>query len=171
MVVTISTAFIGLVAIQIYWINNSILLRQQQFEHNVQLALNDVAAELDRDAYFVDSYPVSPDARLKLSREGDELHLDFDTGDNHDELQFDSDISVEKRDSILYSQWGEYGRETGKILEQSGFMEELLEGSVDIDIFRDLREIQPEFLDSLIKRGLYSHGISARYFFGVFNRY
>lgn len=171
LVVTISTAFIGLVAIQIYWINNSILLRQQEFEHNVQLALVEVASELDRDAYFVDAFPVAPDARLKLSRDGDELHMDFDTGENHDQLDLDSNLSHGGRDSILYKQWGSYGVETGKILEQSGFMDDLLEGAVDIDIFRDLRELRPAFLDSLIKRQLHSHGISAKYFFGVFNRY
>ncbi len=54
LVVGISAAFAGLIAIQYYWISNSILLREQEFDTNVHYALAAVAEVLDRDDFFID---------------------------------------------------------------------------------------------------------------------
>jgi len=81
------------------------------------------------------------------------------------------DIAAQ-RDSILQKRMGErYGLETGQILEQSGFMDDLLEGSVSIDIFRKMEALEPSFVDSLVKHSLANQGVSAKYIYAVFNRY
>lgn len=48
LIVSISLAMIGLIAIQIYWINNAVVLREGQFRQNVHDAMLDVAEHLER---------------------------------------------------------------------------------------------------------------------------
>ncbi len=43
-----SLALLGLIAIQIYWINNAILLGEQRFEQNVNEALNNVVSKMEK---------------------------------------------------------------------------------------------------------------------------
>jgi len=47
-VIVMSIALLGLVAIQIYWINNAVTLRQQEFEAAVNEALNDVVYQYEK---------------------------------------------------------------------------------------------------------------------------
>lgn len=49
LIVLISASLIGLIAIQIYWINNSIALRDTQFRRNVKIALAEVNNVLERE--------------------------------------------------------------------------------------------------------------------------
>ncbi len=44
----ISTSLIGLVAIQLYWINSAIELKEQEFQNNVYTALQNVVSKLER---------------------------------------------------------------------------------------------------------------------------
>ena len=48
LIVVISAAMLGLIAIQIYWINNSIKLRDAQFRYNVRAAMANVRDNLQR---------------------------------------------------------------------------------------------------------------------------
>jgi two-component system phosphate regulon sensor histidine kinase PhoR len=43
-----SLALVGLIAIQVYWINNAIILGKQRFEQNVNEALNNVVARMEK---------------------------------------------------------------------------------------------------------------------------
>jgi len=49
LIVLISFSLIGLIAIQIYWIQNSVALRDTQFRSSVQIALKEVNNALERD--------------------------------------------------------------------------------------------------------------------------
>ncbi len=181
LVVLISSAFIGLVAIQVYWVNNSILLREQEFNHKVTQALEDVADILDQGSYYVDDPVANSDALLRLANENQHLSMGFKNEQDSIERVIREHLSgaeeslhpdiAAKRDSILQSEWGTYGLETGQILEQSGFMDDLLEGSVSIDIFRKMQALEPNFVDSLVKHSLTNQGVSAKYNYGIFNRY
>jgi len=181
LVVLISSAFIGLVAIQVYWVNNSILLREQEFNHKVTQALEDVADILDQGSYYVEDPITNNDALLRLANENQHLNMDFEDDQDSIDLVIQEHFSgaeeslhpdiAAQRDSILQSEWGTYGLETGQILEQSGFMDDLLEGSVSIDIFRKMEALEPSFVDSLVKHSLANQGVSAKYIYAVFNRY
>lgn len=54
LVVLIGAALVGLIAIQVYWVNNSVLLRQQEFDLDVEASLQSVADEITRGMYFMD---------------------------------------------------------------------------------------------------------------------
>ncbi|MCH2197399.1 MAG: HAMP domain-containing histidine kinase [Flavobacteriales bacterium] len=174
LVVLISTAFIGLVAIQIYWVNNSILLREQEFNVNVLKALEKVADHLNAESYYVHDPRVDGDQSLRITSGDDALELEFDSkliGDSVSIEGIHSDELPNMTDSALYSAWGDYGLETSEILDQSGIMEDIIGGAVSRDIFRDLRPIDPAFLDSLIDHELEDSNVKAKFVFGVFNRY
>ena len=48
LLIAVSTlAVIGLIAIQVYWVNNTFTLREQDFESNVSKALAEVSAMLE----------------------------------------------------------------------------------------------------------------------------
>lgn len=48
LVVTVSLALLGMVGVQVYWINNAFSLQQEEFERNVNDALSAVVKELER---------------------------------------------------------------------------------------------------------------------------
>lgn len=48
--VFVSVALIGLIGIQIYWINNAISLKAEDFDRGVNDALNNVANKLEKTA-------------------------------------------------------------------------------------------------------------------------
>ena len=49
LVVVISIALIGLIGIQLYWINNAVALKEDEFQKKVNTALNDVVKTLERN--------------------------------------------------------------------------------------------------------------------------
>ncbi len=48
LIVAISAALLGLISVQIYWVNNAVTLRENQFEQDVMTALNNVVHQLER---------------------------------------------------------------------------------------------------------------------------
>ena len=174
LVLFISVAFIGLVAIQVYWVNNSILLREQDFKFDVEKALVSIADKLDDESYYIDDLSYDKDQRLRISGGDATLELTFDeenTGIIEDIPADARVVAPDDRDSVLYEEWGDYGLETSEILEQSGILDDVIGGNVSIDIYRDMQPLTPAIIDSLVKRELKSNGIKARYVFGVFNKY
>ncbi|MCB0761699.1 MAG: hypothetical protein KDC12_09260, partial [Flavobacteriales bacterium] len=194
LVILMTSAFVGLVAIQIYWINNSILLRQQEFDYNVSRAMNKVVQILEKQEYLAQINPETKSSSVKLrsSREADKgLVLEFDKEEGRDTLRLPTNSSPEAlaqparlrptqqeeelkmhSDSMLFSEWGEYGLEQSEILEQSGFLEDILEGVVTIDIYKSVTErVNLLELDSLVQNELLRQGIKAKYKIGVFNRF
>ena len=165
----ITTAFVGLIVIQIYWINNSILLLQQDFNSNVRKAMDAVVRKLERDAAEQSTSFVAIDPSMSLSKEEDGLRVDI-AEDQQTKSQERASLEGSP-DSILFEAWGEYGLETSEILEQSGFMTDLLDGLVSIDIYRDVSQISPMYLDTLIQQELQRRGVDAKHQFAVFNQF
>ncbi|MDP4953207.1 MAG: hypothetical protein NWQ53_06150 [Flavobacteriales bacterium] len=174
LVVMITTAFVGLIVIQIYWINNSILLRQQEFNSNIRKSMDAVVRKLERDAALQTGGFVASGPGLSIDLDKDSLTLKLATPSEENERKLGlpkKAASGESSDSLLAEALGDYGIETSEILEQSGFMSDLLDGLVSIDIYRDVTEISPLYLDTLITHELRQRGVNAKHHFGVFNKY
>lgn len=205
LIILITTAFIGLIAIQIYWINNSIILQEQEFNYRVNRALNNVVIKLERDEYLSGLNDDNEAAALRVSRDDnseegallynfgpgelsklDSITIEYEEADSVMPLDGMEEIVTESfaapqaefvevsdaQDSLLYSEWGEYGLEQSEILKQSGFMDDLIEGGLTLDIFKSISErIDPESLDSLVRAELTNKGVTASYHLGVFNRF
>jgi two-component system, OmpR family, phosphate regulon sensor histidine kinase PhoR len=183
--VLITTAFLGLIAIQIYWINNSILLRQQEFNSNVKSVLEKVVGRLEKEAYLHMVQESSNNPGLSLSMDKDELLISFRDG-----VAFGADslrvsihpdtlealIGAEGKQNSLNNKKASsaidsYDKQTTEILEQSGLMSDLLDGLVSIDVYQDVKNLEPGYLDSLLNSELKEKGIKASFYFGVFNRF
>lgn len=73
LVALISAAFVGLVAIQVYWINNSILLREQEFSIQVVRAMREVADSVKAHGYYVNYKDVMGGKPMILQPESEPL--------------------------------------------------------------------------------------------------
>lgn len=183
--VLITTAFLGLIAIQIYWINNSILLRQQEFNSNVNSALEQVVDRLEREAYLHMVRESSNNPGLSLSMDKDELLISFRDGvaigtdsmrvsihpDTLEALMEAGEAAGLRNNDDVSSALESYDKQTSEILEQSGLMSDLLDGLVSIDVYQDVKNLEPGYLDSLINAALGDEGVKATYYFGVFNKF
>lgn len=157
-------------AIQIYWVNNTFLLREQDFAASVTKALMHVSEviekkenkqlEAERARKPSISISGSQDSSLVLSYGKRDVNII-----NGQQLEV-------SRDSVFYSQLGESGIDQSEILSQSGLLDDIMGGMLELDIYRTIDErIDTVFLDSLIKSELENHGIKAKYFVGVFNKF
>lgn len=70
LITSISIAIIGLIAVQIYWINSAITLKQEEFVRNANLALHNVVDKLEKDEAL---------SRLRSHKEGKFLFFDEDS--------------------------------------------------------------------------------------------
>jgi len=84
----------------------------------------------------------------------------------------DLDEAQHNQDSLLFSKWGEYGSQHNEILEQDGFLEDILDGTMSIDIVTSIEERVDELiLDSLIRHELEARGVKAKFRYGIFNKF
>lgn len=200
--ILITTAFVGLIVIQIYWVNNSILLRQQEFEFNVNQAMQSVSHKLEKLEYYRQASAKASGGVLKVSLDdtSDDKKLLYDFGGEGriDTIRVDAvkdakprpvpvdvppgaeplvtldgiDDAQHDQDSLLFSEWGEYGSQHSEILEQAGFLEDILGGTMSLDIVTGIEERVDELiLDSLIHHELEARGVKAKFRHGVFNKY
>jgi two-component system, OmpR family, phosphate regulon sensor histidine kinase PhoR len=171
LLVALSTiAILGLAALQVYWVNNTFLLREQDFSSNVTKALNEVSLilekreakqlELDRAKRSAISVSSSRDSSLVLSYGKKDVNV---IHGNHLEVS---------RDSVFYSQLGESGIDQSEILEQSGLLDDIIGGMLELDISKTIAErVDSALLDSLITSELEKRGIKTCFVYGVFNKF
>lgn len=190
LIVLITLAFIGLIAIQVYWINNSILLRENEFRYKVNVALEKVEKRLERNFYYENGASKQQRLRMMLrnSEPGQSLSYQFDGELPDESRRYDINIEEEKsidslenlsgkkrelkriQDSLLYEQWGEYGLNQSDILEQSGLLEDVLSGNASLDILPSIEDrIELQLVDSLLREELRDKSVSAKFKFGVFD--
>jgi len=189
----ITSALIGLVVIQIYWIDNAVTLKEEDFKRNVRSALFSVSNKLEKiDATY----------RIKAHKKGQQLFNQrmnmLNTASQH---QSDSTAVFEK-DGVTYqvsekqsengqvyqksiqsvSKNGQVGFElsiqgNGQVLmsndgsnnSQSSVLNEMLEDLAG-SRYRPINErLNKSVLDSLLKLELLNRDIKAKYQYGVFD--
>ena len=199
--ILITSAFVGLIVIQIYWVNNSILLRQQEFEFNVNQAMQAVSHKLEKleshrkassKAGGISSVSLdnNSDAKKILYNFGDDRGIETIKGDPAKDgvlvpVPIDKNVHSDRlatiesideaqhqQDSLLFSEWGEYGSPHSEIMEQAGFLEDILDGTMSVDIVAGIEErVDVLILDSLIRHELEARGVKAKFYHGIFNKF
>lgn len=187
----ITTALIGLVVIQLYWIDNAVTLKEEQFKRDVRAALFSVTNKLEK---------IEALDRIKAHKEGQELfnqRMNQFKKDNQETGNFDSTAIINK-DGVTYkvtekksedgstyqksvqsvSENGQFGFEvsvqSGQPILQNGkqanMMNEMLQNLFESNRFRTIKErVNLRVLDSLISLELMNRGIKAKYQKGIFD--
>ncbi len=164
LVIAISAAFAGLVAIQFYWVNNSVLLREQEFDTNVQYAMMAVAEVIEREDFYIDGpAPQLLDDAEVARRVGSTYNLEESLGIQPDERTRDqvSSFRPELRPTD--------NSPDGTVREQP--KREVQPTQKDVDEPYRSKEVTLFALDSLLNEEFKRNKVRARFFYGVFNRY
>ena len=181
----ITSALIGLVVIQIYWIDNAVTLKEEEFKRNVRSALFSVSDRLEKiDAAY----------RIEMRKKGQQLfHQKMDILNNSVHKGSDSSTTFEQ-DGIIYkvnekesedgqlyqksiqsvSPNGQVGFQlsiqgSGPVLFSNGGQNNILDNFIG-SRYRTIKEkLDKNSLDSLLKSELLNRGIKAKYQYGVFD--
>lgn len=163
-------AVLGLMAIQIYWVNNTFLLREQDLAATSTRILNQVVDALEnKESQLLQEEMVSqPSLSISAARDS---NIVLRNGKQDFNILKSQDFEV-SRDSVFYSKMGESGRSQGEILQQSGLLDDIFGGVLRVDIYRSIAErVDTLELDSLIRNALLQEGIKAQYSFGIYNKF
>ena len=181
----ITSALIGLVVIQIYWIDNAVTLKEEEFKRNVRSALFSVSNKLEKiDATY--RIKTNKQGQQQFNQQLDKLNASMHNNDS---------AAVFQKDGVTYKV-NEKQTENGQVYQKSiqtvspngqvGFelsiqgqgsvngnqpsvFNELLEGLVG-NRYRTIKErLDKDILDSLLKSELLNRGIKAKYQYGVFD--
>ena len=191
-------ALIGLIATQLYWINNAFTLNQQHFSLSVTEALNNVVYKLEKQ-----STAAKIKRRLNLRKHGMRwmMHSDSSKSDSassvkiYEELTTDSaGIVVSKtrkktmlHDSSIVSGIGVNINSAADepftithldssddrfnwMLKQSDMVSDIFDELVSINIYKGYNDkVDTLLIDSLLKSALLFKGIKADYNYGIYN--
>ncbi len=169
-----------MVALQLYWIRNSMNLREAEFKHEINSVLDDVVLELEKKENLdkIGMGETSEPFLIELeSKEENGLEIAFkntiqDLVVQSEVIGFsENDIDPDlKTDSLLQDGMGKFGKEQSEILKQTEILEDILGGKVTVQIGRGIDDrVDLEIIDSLIKAGLKERVITTSYVFGVFD--
>jgi two-component system phosphate regulon sensor histidine kinase PhoR len=163
-------AVLGLIALQVYWVNNTFLLREQDFESNVTKALNKVSEKLEKEEIRFLQNSTSGSPSVRVSGNGNS-NLIISSSKKDVNLVKDATLD-ESRDSAFYNKLGSGGIEQSQILKQSGLLDDIMGGTLELDIIsKSINErIDTTKVDSLIKAELEYFGIKAPFELAVFNK-
>jgi two-component system, OmpR family, phosphate regulon sensor histidine kinase PhoR len=169
LLIAVSTfAIIGLIAIQVYWVNNTFTLREQDFASAVSKAMATVALKLEREELDLLSQQQTSAPSVNISS-GDDRTLILNYGVAGVDVVPAKD-STSKVDSLVSSELGTKGLDEG-ILSQSGILDDIMGGLFELEIYKSIAErIDTMRLDSMLQAELEMRGIKAKFYYGVFNK-
>jgi len=152
-------AITGLIAIQVYWVNNTYILREQDFASTVSKALHHVSAQLEKNELRNQAL-AGNDRSVSIRSEGDST-LIVDYGKQGQALLNDHTLKAEF-DSV---------NPNPDILTKSGILDDIMGGFIELDIYKSvLDRVDTQVLDSMLQAALMDRGIRATYVYGIFNR-
>jgi two-component system phosphate regulon sensor histidine kinase PhoR len=165
LLIAVSTvAVIGLIAIQVYWVNNTFTLREQDFASAVSKALNAVTLKLEKMELERLALKESTAPSVSISSQSDSTII-LDYGMNG--VNVLSGSAVESEDSNALQD----GIDQGRILSQSGILDGIMQGLFDLDIYKSVIDrIDTTRLDSMLRAELEQRGVKAAFVYGVFNK-
>ncbi|MGB0136477.1 MAG: sensor histidine kinase [Flavobacteriales bacterium] len=164
----ISLAFLGLIAVQVFWIREAIALRKQEFGENVTHALEEVVEYLEL------SDPLAENPGSGVLSDSDLPYFYTGAGEI-DSLLTVTVVETPDDFILLPSDTSGLMTETDptdqEILRQSGLLEDVLGGVVSLEVLVDIGDrVDPAVLDSALHAEMLNHGIKAEFAYGVFNR-
>ncbi len=181
----ITSALIGLVVIQLYWIDNAVTLKEEEFKRNVRSAIFSVSNKLEKiDAAY----------QVKVRQE-EQQFFNQKLNQLNSSIQSDVDSSATfQKDGVIY-QVNEKIAKNGNVYQQSiqsvspngkvGFqlsikgpgrytnqpsvLNEMLESLSKIGHRPMLERLNKNVIDSLLSFELLNRGIKAKFQYGVFD--
>ena len=191
-ILVITTALVGIVAIQVYWIKNAVNLKEQEFQQLVNRVLVDVSYQVEKDEAiaFLESHDLgktllnnSPRIVLKesmsvdtSSSDGKGLSLNIE---NSKEINTDTN-EVHERTKVSLSESGadvEESSENRVLLDLMKESQMMNRKDVFQQILMDFLHKGPHLnvmervdinrMEFLIKAGLSERGINAKFTFGI----
>ena len=181
----ITSALIGLVVIQLYWIDNAVTLKEEGFKRNVRSAIISVSNKLEKiDAAY----------QIKAHKEGEQLFNQKLNSFNSSIQHGNDSSSTFRKDGVTY-QVREKQSQNGQVYQQSvksvfpngqvGFqlsiqgqgntgaqpsvLNEMLENLARIGHRPMGERLDKNVIDSLLKFELLNRGIKAKFQYGVFD--
>mgnify|MGYP002713108485 CR=1 FL=1 len=173
-----SAALVGLVAIQLIWIDNAVTLKEEDFKRNVRGALFSVTGKLEK---------IEAIERMKAQKRQQQF---FNQPIKNNRIDFDS-TAIVKKDGVTYrvsEKTSKDGRVYQKSIQsvsnngqvgfelnihggsQTNMLDEMFNNVFENNRFRDITErINISMLDSLIELELKTRGIKATFQRGVFD--
>lgn len=164
MIAVSTLAIIGLVAIQVYWVNNTFTLREQDFGSAVSKALNEVSEQLEEEEMIRLSEATATAPSVNIRNGGDSGTVIVNYGIRGIDVIKPEEVGqLQQSDSMMSLQ--------GEILSQSGILDDVMNGLFELDIYKSVAErLDTVLMDSLLQTALANRGIKAYYVYGVFSR-
>lgn len=170
LLIAVSTvAVIGLIAIQVYWVNNTFTLREQDFAGAVSKSLNTVSLKLEKLELQQLAQMETSAPSVSISAQSDSTII-LDYGMQGVDVVPGPD-AISANDSVKYSGLKNDGVDQGKILSQSGILDDIMGGLFELDIYKSIADrVDTTKLDSMLTAEFEDKGIKARFIYGVFNK-
>ena len=191
-------ALLGLVATQLFWINNAFTLRSQHFSMSVNEALNNVVYKLEKQ-----STASKIKRRLNLRKQGMRwmLHSDSIKGDNDQGIKIFEDLTTDSAGVTVHkTRKNSFANDSSGItgigvnintnssdpftishidssddrfnwmLKQSDMVSDIFDELVSINIYKGYNDkVDTLLIDSMLRCELLDKGIKANYNFGIYN--
>lgn len=187
LIVVISAALVGLVAIQIYWIKNALILREDEFYRKVSFVLFQVSNKLERievhrilhQSQDLDANEMKENVFPKLLLNTDSLvnhtHEDFEPNNIKIDLPGHSVKTSPKEDNKTH-QNNQQASQTGNLPTESRryfrrlMLQEILEKMQHPDFYQPVKDrLDKQLLDSLLENEFMLAGIHTPYHYNVFD--
>lgn len=156
-IITLATiSLIGLVAVQSFWLDKAIKVRESHFNRNVGEAMNIVIHKLQKI-----------EAANELKKKIDYFQKENDFAKSIDSLnqEYNSDI---QNSNLNYSE--KALKEIERINKKSTLAREVFNDFININNKKDIEEwADKNFIDSLINNELKQKNISTKFEFGIYN--
>lgn len=189
-------ALLGLIATQLYWINNAFTLKQQHFSLSVNEALKNVVYKLEKQ-----NAAAKIKRRLNLRKQGMRWMLQSDTvkgGDagqsikifeemttdsagvelhktrkktvSNDSSHIGVNINVCSDDPFVITHIDSSDDRFNWMLKQSDMVSDIFDELVSINIYKGYNDkIDTLLIDSILKAELLDRGVKAKYDYGIYN--
>ncbi|HOW24207.1 MAG TPA: HAMP domain-containing sensor histidine kinase [Bacteroidales bacterium] len=162
--IIISLALIGLVSIQVYWINNAVKVKQLVFDRSVNEAITQVIYKLEKSE-------MTDQIRKKESfyNRGSDIFRSIDSINllYYQELE---SLQGKGQEQLLPSDSAASRRLTELLRNKSSLFNDVFEDMYAFRHFMDIEQrISPAHLDSVIQNELAAKGIVTEYEYGIYS--
>ncbi len=169
LLIAVSTvAIIGLIMIQVYWVNNTFTLREQDFASAVSKAMANVSLKLEKEELNLLALQQTTASSVNISSQDDKsVILNYGMAGVDIVPAADSSSRV---DSLVSFELSTRGLDEG-ILSKSGILDDIMGGLFELEIYKGIEErIDTSKLDSMLKSEFELKGIKAKFYYGVYNK-
>ena len=185
LIVVITSALIGLVVIQLYWIDNAITLKEEGFKRSVRSAISSVSNKLEKlDA--INELKAQQNEQKRFNQKLNLLNSSIQNGVDSSELYQKNGVlyrvsekqskngNVYQRSIQSVSTNGKFGfqlsiKGQGNNVGQPSILNEMLESLSKIGHRPIAERLDKNVIDSLLSFELLNRGIKAKFQYGVFD--